>query len=449
MKRVLVACLLAVLAAPAFAVIGTVDDVPAATLLLPYFEVDLDDANGINTLMSINNASATAVLAHVIVWTDLSDHILDFNIYLTGYDVQSISLRDIFVNGNLPRTADAGNDAGDTISPQGPASYDTAFASCDPFLPYTNPALNSTYIEHIQNLATGQGSDSFGWDGLCSGVDHGDRIARGYITVDTVNACSLDFPENSAYFENGGLPPAVASNQNVLWGDYFYVNPAENFAQGETLVHIEADATALPAGGTNYTFYGRYSLDGGDNREALGNAFAVRYLNGGGFDGGTSLLVWRDSKTNNADTDNRFDCGDTPAFFPLGQHQVVVFDEHENFEVPEGCTISPCEPGEETTPFPYEAQRVHVGSGALPTSEDFGWIYLNLNFDSGYYFDAIELTAPWLMQNWVTATMDAEGRFSVGFDAIQLGNVTDVPNAPDDCIYTFDDGGPVLPCPID
>ncbi len=29
------------------------------------------------------------------------------------------------------------------------------------------------------------------------------------------------------------------------------------------------------------------------------------------------------------------------------------------------------------------------------------------------------------MQNWVTATMDAEGRFSVGFDAIQLGNVTD------------------------
>ena len=32
------------------------------------------------------------------------------------------------------------------------------------------------------------------------------------------------------------------------------------------------------------------------------------------------------------------------------------------------------------------------------------------------------------MQNWVTVVMDAEGRFSVGFDAIQLGNVTD----PDD-----------------
>ncbi|MBP9144591.1 MAG: hypothetical protein KBI44_08920, partial [Thermoanaerobaculia bacterium] len=65
MKRLLVACLLAVLAAPAFAVIGTVDDVPAATLLLPYFEVDLADPSGVTTLMSINNASATAVLAHV------------------------------------------------------------------------------------------------------------------------------------------------------------------------------------------------------------------------------------------------------------------------------------------------------------------------------------------------------------------------------------------------
>ncbi|MFL6200658.1 MAG: hypothetical protein ACJ76J_15900, partial [Thermoanaerobaculia bacterium] len=46
----------------AFAVIGTVDDVPAATLLLPYFEVDLNSTEGVNTLFSVNNASATAVL---------------------------------------------------------------------------------------------------------------------------------------------------------------------------------------------------------------------------------------------------------------------------------------------------------------------------------------------------------------------------------------------------
>ncbi|HEX6865177.1 MAG TPA: hypothetical protein VF414_20270, partial [Thermoanaerobaculia bacterium] len=44
----------------AFAVIGTIDDVPAATLLLPYFEVDIANQNGVTTLFSINNASATA-----------------------------------------------------------------------------------------------------------------------------------------------------------------------------------------------------------------------------------------------------------------------------------------------------------------------------------------------------------------------------------------------------
>ncbi|HYG64047.1 MAG TPA: hypothetical protein VEL74_15840, partial [Thermoanaerobaculia bacterium] len=57
------------LSGQAFAVINTIDDVPAATLLLPYFEVYLNNANGVTTLFSINNASATAVLAHVTLWT--------------------------------------------------------------------------------------------------------------------------------------------------------------------------------------------------------------------------------------------------------------------------------------------------------------------------------------------------------------------------------------------
>src|SRR4051794_32106715 len=59
----------AALVVPARAVICAIDDVPAATLLLPYFEVSLDDPGAIQTLFSINNASATAVLAHVVVWS--------------------------------------------------------------------------------------------------------------------------------------------------------------------------------------------------------------------------------------------------------------------------------------------------------------------------------------------------------------------------------------------
>src|SRR5258708_31510510 len=82
---VLVAALPA-FAASAAATICTIDAVPAATLLLPYFEVDLNNPNGLTTLFSVNNASATAALVHVVIWSDLSVPVLDFNIYLTGYD---------------------------------------------------------------------------------------------------------------------------------------------------------------------------------------------------------------------------------------------------------------------------------------------------------------------------------------------------------------------------
>jgi hypothetical protein len=46
-----------------------------------------------------------------------------------------------------------------------------------------------------------------------------------------------------------------------------------------------------------------------------------------------------------------------------------------------------------------------------------------------------------VMQNWVTAVMDANGRFSVGFDAIQLDNVTD-PAAASDVSLPICDGAP-------
>ena len=62
---------------------------PAATLLLPYFEVDTAAAQGTGatTLFTITNTSRYPQIAHVTVWTDWSFPVLDFNIFLTGYDV--------------------------------------------------------------------------------------------------------------------------------------------------------------------------------------------------------------------------------------------------------------------------------------------------------------------------------------------------------------------------
>src|SRR3984893_3075219 len=149
---------------PASAVICATDHVPGATLLLPYFEVDLNNPNGLTTLFSVNNASATAILTHVVVWSDLAVAVLAFDVYLTGYDVQSVNLRDIIVNGNLPQTASAGQDPGDKISPHGPLSQDINFASCQNVLP--PPPLPSFFTAHLQAALTGQPSAVL--KGLCA-----------------------------------------------------------------------------------------------------------------------------------------------------------------------------------------------------------------------------------------------------------------------------------------
>jgi hypothetical protein len=397
----------------AFAVICTIDDVPAATLLVPYFEVDLTNPNGVTTLFSINNASATAVLAHVVIWSDLSVPVLDFNVYLTGYDVQSINLRDILVSGVIPRTASAGQDPGDTISPKGDFSQDINFASCSGQLP--PPPLPASFIDHLQKALTGKPSPVLG--GLCAGRSLGDTVARGYVTVDTVNNCTLRFPGDAGYFGAGGT--GDVTNQNVLWGDYFYVNTGQNFAQGNAIVHIEASATnpqTSVAG--QYTFYGRYDgWTAADNREPLSTNFAVRFINGGAFDGGTSLAVWRDSKTNQG----AFTCPATtgrPSWFPLGQEGIAIFDEQENPSIPQTFPFSPQPPQSGIIPFPAEAQRTVVNGPDFPVPFDFGWLYLNLNTTITGNPNPPE--DPAAAQAWVLAVMDAEGRFSVGFDAIQL-----------------------------
>ena len=74
---------------------------PAATLLLPYFEVDFKSpqTTARTTLFTIVNTTDLPQIAHVVVWTDWSFPAVDFNIFLTGYDVQGINLYDVIVSG--------------------------------------------------------------------------------------------------------------------------------------------------------------------------------------------------------------------------------------------------------------------------------------------------------------------------------------------------------------
>src|SRR5581483_6567860 len=80
---------------------------PAATLLLPYFDVDFKSpqATARTTLFTITNVSNIPQIAHVVIWTDWSYPVIDFNIFLTGYDVQAINLYDILSRGIIAPTS--------------------------------------------------------------------------------------------------------------------------------------------------------------------------------------------------------------------------------------------------------------------------------------------------------------------------------------------------------
>jgi hypothetical protein len=411
----------------AFALIGTADVVPAATLLLPYFEVNLTDLNGTNTLFSINNASDAAVLTHVTVWSDQSIPVLDFDVYLTGYDVQTINLRDILQNGNLPRTASTGQDPSGSalnagISPRGSFSPlpagDINYPGCTGTLPYTNPALNAAFRAHLQAVLQGNASPTFG---LCYGSKTKDNILRGYVTVDTVNNCNVLFPTQLLTGYNGFI-----TNENTLWGDYFYVNSSENFAQGDTLVHIESCGPATNGRpGSQYTtcfvtgdhtFYGRYEAAGVTNaREPLPTTMGARYLNGGGFTGGTDFLVWREGGSQASAVGYSCNLQGPAAWYPLGSTQIVVFDETEQVVTPENCP-SGFDCGIDIS-IPNEANRVDIGTD-IPTPFNFGWVYLNLQTAA----QAVAAYGDDDTQMWLVTVMDASGRFSVGFSGVAFDN---------------------------
>ncbi len=81
---------------------NAISETAGSTLLVPYFEVDLSNPNGRNTIFtinkggrldsitvnggppSLNNNIATAILAHVTIWSDLGVPVFNFNVYLTG-----------------------------------------------------------------------------------------------------------------------------------------------------------------------------------------------------------------------------------------------------------------------------------------------------------------------------------------------------------------------------
>lgn len=369
---------------PAGATICAQDTVPAATLLVPYFEVDLDHCDR-STRITVTNASSESTLVEVTVWSDLGVASLDFNIYLTGYDVQTFDMGDMLCDGEVPSTGAGVSPHGQASGP--PGQYPNCNASTfvgDPPV-YPSPAISSSFKDHLQAWLTGQASPV---THECAGISHGDNVARGFVTIDVVKDCSILFPDDPGYFEN------VASSDNVLMGEYVLTEGPSGTAGAFSAVHIEA-RNKVRAG--QHSFYGRYlDGDGSDRREALSSSYASRFHSGPESEfASTSLFVWREGD----EVGSPFTCGEPPL---LPAARTFFFDEEENVAFA-------------LVDLPGQANRYDLTEdGKNPY--DMGWARLNLRHEGIVYGDN-------LAQSWVTTALSQGTGFQGGMAGTQIGRV--------------------------
>ncbi len=358
---------------------------PAATLLLPYFEVDIDDPNGETTIFTITNVSPEERIARVTLWTDYAFPVITFNVHLTGYDVRSISLYDVIERGIIATEA-------------------TACAGLA-------GQLSAEWIKRMQDAFTYGTVPSFGDLRGCNNIGNEHDNAVGYATVDVVRNCSGNSPQSAEYWTED------LAFDNVLIGDSRQVHSANDSAQASPMVHIRA-MRDVPFRRTFYAGYQSFLSPNLDARQPLPSVFAARWIQGGAARFATDLRIWREGRTGSQATCPTWD--DNVAAYA----EIVKFDEAEN-----AWGLIPVRPAFEplTLEFllPVTALANVADVSVFPQSTNgaiSGWMYLNLDNDTNSFEYWGHYVRSWPSQNWVVTSMRAEGRFSVDMDAAALGN---------------------------
>ncbi|MEP6768686.1 MAG: hypothetical protein ABJC61_08460 [Acidobacteriota bacterium] len=487
MKKTLVACLALVavfaVANTASAITCTIDQRPAATLLVPYFAVTVNPdgsplssgAAALDTIVTIGNASAAPMIAHVTVFNQRSQFVLDFNIALTGFDIQAMRMSDI-LTGNLPRTgfdylgngtkqdACQRNANATVYSAAISAAANNsigAFIRVRPGSPAINPDDNQLATTLYPSPAFGIGS-SFEFqviDSLDATADSigckGDALdnvvsgtLQGYVTIDHVNYCTLSNPSAAAYYRNDAI-----GMENNLWGEVIYTSGSGIPTNGLSTVNIEADPSFDEANGSQTaprrTFYRRYftapaGLDSlsdgpclncgsgiqgtdllvdspwnvgfGDRRESLGLKYAARYFDGAGI--ASFLRVWRGGGFSLKDLNGPVSSGLNQCTNTEPVVSLTFFDEDEN-TVTSGVCPSPC--NQPSFNFPLETQRTAVATFPRPSGAVAGWI--NMAFTGGTGSSAID-------QAWVNYEFNGPAAFlSISAPGTQLDPSTCAPLA--------------------
>ena len=407
---------------------------PAATLLLPYFEVDFKNpaSTAITTIFSVTNTSPQPQIANMTVWTDWGYPVVNIPIFLTGYDVQPINMYDFVARGIFAPGTPAGTSNAEPV-PTNPTAGSTPLAntanphflasaatSCAPgHLPGVIPGPVLVYIQSV--LTTGKDASNF--PGTCGATQVGGTHdhAIGYITIDVVADCTTKNPASSDYYAT------VLLFDNVLTGDYQLVNPVvgHQYALGGPMVHIRAIPGGGAAGSTTatplpYTFYDRLTQAASartiDRRQPLPSTFAARWIAGGPGGFNTTLRLWREPLTGGAVA-----CADYATNQKIPTTELVRFDEHENATVLQCTQLSGCGGAPLISSFPVTSSTLNT-SGLFPpfaTSGDAGgWMYLNLNNGGTHAYSSTTRAS----QNWVVDSLFADPTFAAESPATILGN---------------------------
>lgn len=388
---------------------------PAATLLLPYFEVEVAKPvdQAANTIFTIVNTSKLPQIARITIWTDYGYPAMWFNAYLTGYDAESFSMYDILATGQAPRTSAQSPVGSRSVA----ANSSLTVTGCDSL----GGDLPSDVMAEVRAMLTSGKAASV--NGCKVGGEH--AMALGYVTVDVVNGCSSVSPLDSAYYSQ------VLLFDNVLTGDYDRLNPDRNIgnhAGGNPLVHIRAvpeggKAGPLPSGTPSlpYTFYDRFTPSSArhiDRRQPLPSSFAARYIEGGTASFSTDYAIWREGMDRVTALGGGCSLAASAA---MPYASIVRFDEMENPTV----AAAPKGPGSRTLTFPVTSAP-SAAAAPFPPQAGYtlsGWIYLNLDNTAGLYASTLSpYSTARPSQNWVIIHMRADGRYAVDFDATTISN---------------------------
>lgn len=357
------------LLAPGFTTAAPLSKIPGATVIYPYFEVDLDAPDGRSTLISVGNLGSEPVVAHATIWSDRGVPVYAWDLYLGKDALVTYNLRDILAYGNVA-----------------PTSAPASFGNCGS--PVATPALVGNDLLLLQKKLTGQ---NLGSNNCASDPRADNTLATGSVTIDTVKDCRSGlnqlYPTSAGYF-SGDNPRA--STRKGLWGDFTLVDPAENFAQG-----YEAYALGLASNPANSRF-GDWESHPAVAREALNRNWdcgRMRFLQGGPFDARTSLFVYTPPPQGPEDNECTLGLGS------LRRWDFLIFDEEGQMKTLE----------RENRHY-RTSGRLEIGTD-LPTSQTSGFVELT-TYVSGDWGGVPTPDEP--VQHLLLGAIQASGRFAVG-----------------------------------